>query len=93
MTSSNSLDHNSDDDAMMLAVDAAVKEMEVAAIGYVAYAHKVPVIAFKVVTDIVDGDRPTQDEFLENLSAASKRLQEELPKVADFLLGKALSAL
>ena len=27
----------------------------------------VPLIAVKAITDIVDGDKPTQDEFMENL--------------------------
>jgi hypothetical protein len=31
------------------------------------------------VADIVDGDQPTQDEFVENLHAASISLQEALP--------------
>lgn len=45
-------------------------------------------IFFLVVTDIVDGDIPTQDEFLENLGKASISLQEKLPKIIDLLLGK-----
>ena len=38
-------------------LDASVKDMEAAAIGWVADVSKVPFIAFKIVTDIVDGDR------------------------------------
>jgi 5'-methylthioadenosine nucleosidase len=47
----------------------------------------------EVVTDIVDGEHPTQDEFLANLQTASTSLQAVLPKVLDFVLGKPLSDL
>ena len=44
------------------------------------------------VTDIVDGDKPTEEEFLENLGAAAKSLQEALPRVLEAVAGKELSA-
>ena len=92
-TTSNSLDHNSDDDKIMLENDASVKDMEAAAIAWVAEETKTPFFALKVVTDIVDGDRPTQEEFLENLGAAAKSLQVALPKLIDYIKGKALTQL
>ena len=49
-------------------------------------------MALQVVTDIVDGGRPTQEEFFENL-AASASLQDKIPKVLDFVVGKKLSEL
>jgi 5'-methylthioadenosine nucleosidase len=49
--------------------------------------------AIQVVTDIVDGDRPTAEEFLENLGAAARSLQEAVPKTIDFVAGKRLSEL
>lgn len=77
----------------MLQLNASVKEMESASIAWICEAHRVPFLPVKVVTDIVDGDRPSQEEFLENLSSASKSLQRELPKIIDFILGKPLSEL
>ncbi len=77
----------------MLEHDASVKDMEAASLAWVMDLNKTPFIALKVVTDIVDGDRPTQDEFLEHLSAASKSLQEKLPKILEFVMGKQLSQL
>lgn len=47
----------------------------------------------KAVTDIVDGDRPTAEEFLENLHSAAAALQRTLPQVLDFLAGKTLAQL
>jgi len=50
--------------------------MEAAAIADTAALFGTPFIAIKVVTDIVDGDMPTQDEFLANFAAAAASLQE-----------------
>lgn len=73
--------------------NASIKEMEVAAIAYVADHANVPVLAVKVVTDIVDGDRPSHEEFLEHLHTAAHALQTELPRVVSYLIGKRLSDL
>ncbi|RYH29378.1 hypothetical protein EON65_08650 [archaeon] len=78
---------------IMVDYNAAVKEMEVASIAYVADHAQVPVIAIKVITDIVDGDRPSHEEFLENLHAASRSLQNHLPKVVNYISGKKVSQL
>jgi 5'-methylthioadenosine nucleosidase len=88
-TTGNSLDKTDEDERRMLANDAAVKDMEAAAIAWSCALHNQPWLGLKVVTDIVDGDVPTQDEFLQNLHTASKRLQEVLPQVLDYLHGKA----
>lgn len=77
----------------MEAHNASIKEMEVASIAYVADHANVPVLAVKVVTDIVDGDRPSHEEFLENLHKASDSLQSHLPKVVEYLIGKRVSNL
>ena len=87
-TTSNSLDHNEDDDLNMKENNASVKDMEAAAIAWSCGLYGTPHFGVKVVTDIVDGDRPTQDEFLENLQSAAKSLQSALPKVIDHICGK-----
>lgn len=73
--------------------NASVKEMEVAAIAYVTDHANLPLIAVKVVTDIVDGDKPSHEEFLENLHKAAESLQTQLPRVVTYLMGKMLSDL
>jgi 5'-methylthioadenosine nucleosidase len=93
VTTSNSLDHTEMDDTLMAENGASVKDMEAAAIAWVAEMAGIPFFALKVVTDIVDGDRPTQDEFFENLGSAAKSLQEKLPVLVDFLVGKKLTEL
>jgi nucleoside phosphorylase len=61
-----------------------VKEMEAAAIAWVANLLKVPFMALKSVTDIVDGEHPTQEEFLRNLESASRRIREKTIEVLKY---------
>lgn len=68
-------------------------ELQGAAVAYVADIFKVPTILIKGVTDIVDGNRPTSEEFLENLAAVTANLDESVTKVIDFISGKCLSDL
>jgi len=93
VSTGNSLDATPMDLDNLKANNASVKEMEAAGIAHVATMFGVPLIAIKAITDIVDGDKPTQDEFMENLGAAAEALQGAVPKVIAFIAGKELSAL
>lgn len=64
-----------------------------AAVAYVADLLKVPAIFLKAVTDIVDGDKPTADEFLQNLAAVAAALDQAVTEVIDYISGKCLSEL
>jgi 5'-methylthioadenosine nucleosidase len=87
-TTGNSLDYHEVDSHHMLANDASVKDMEAAAIAWAAEMWNVKHFGVKVVTDVVDGDKPSHEEFLENLGKAAVSLQEALPKVIDFVCDK-----
>ena len=54
---------------------------------------KVPAIFIKAVTDIVDGDKPTAEEFLQNLAAVTAALDQAVTRAVDFINGKCLSEL
>lgn len=54
---------------------------------------KVPAIFVKAVTDIVDGDKPTAEEFMQNLVAVTAALDQAVTQVLDFINGKSLSEL
>mmetsp|Transcript_11711 Transcript_11711/g.17179 ORF Transcript_11711/g.17179 Transcript_11711/m.17179 type:complete len:279 (+) Transcript_11711:39-875(+) len=82
-TTGNSLEKTPEDEKHMLENDASVKDMEAAAIAWSCELHGIPFVGLKVVTDIVDGDVPAQDEFMENLSTASKSLQAAVPKLLE----------
>lgn len=93
MSTGNSLDFAEEDMVAMLEGEAAVKDMEGAAVAYVCRLYDTPMLAIKSVTDIVDGDKPAQEEFLENLHKSSAALQEAIANTVDFLQGKTLSEL
>lgn len=79
-------------DAPPLDVDAMerlgtrAKEMEAAAVAWVASMFGVPMLAVKAITDLVDGPHPTEAEFLEHLHTASDRLAEAVERVVGRLL-------
>lgn len=58
-----------------------VKEMEAAAIAQVAGWHEKSFFSIKSVTDLVDGGRPSFEEFQENLKLAAENLAAEVTRV------------
>ncbi|ONH92162.1 hypothetical protein PRUPE_8G159400 [Prunus persica] len=93
LSTGNSLDMSPQDEASIIANDATIKDMEGAAVAYVADLLKVPIIFVKAVTDVVDGEKPTAEEFLQNLSAVTAALEEKITQVIEFINGKCLSDL
>ncbi|KAJ9189622.1 hypothetical protein P3X46_000891 [Hevea brasiliensis] len=93
LSTGDSLDMSPQDEATIIANDASVKDMEGAAVAYVADLLKVPTIFVKAVTDIVDGEKPAAEEFLQNLAAVTAALDEAVAQVIDFINGKCLSEL
>ncbi|KAI5647899.1 hypothetical protein M9H77_33904 [Catharanthus roseus] len=93
LSTGDSLDMSPHDESAIIANDATVKDMEGAAIAYVADLLKVPAIFIKAVTDIVDGDKPTAEEFLQNLAAVAAALDVAVTDVVDYINGKSLSEL
>jgi len=69
----------------MAAHNAAAKDMEFAALAVLADVYSVPLIGVKVVTDLVDGDRPSHEEFMENLGTAAVSLQKTVEKAIEEL--------
>ncbi len=75
ITTGSSLHASQQDMEIILEHQADCKEMELAAIGYVASRLKTPWVGLKSITDILDRDAPaTETEFLANLEVASKHL-------------------
>ncbi|GAV60299.1 PNP_UDP_1 domain-containing protein [Cephalotus follicularis] len=93
LSTGNSLDMCKQDEALITANDATVKDMEGASIAYVAELLKVPAIFVKAVTDIVDGDKPTVEEFLQNLAEVTASLGQAVSQIVDFINGKCISEL
>ncbi|KAL3697648.1 hypothetical protein R1sor_011724 [Riccia sorocarpa] len=93
LTTGDSLDHVDKDDEVMENNNATVKDMEGAAIAYVADLLTTPLILLKGVTDIVDSPAATEEEFLLNLQSAAKAIQTTVTSALDFLSLKNLSDL
>ncbi|KAF5189886.1 5'-methylthioadenosine/S-adenosylhomocysteine nucleosidase [Thalictrum thalictroides] len=93
LSTGDSLDMSPHDEAAIIANDATVKDMEGAAVAYVADLFSVPAIFIKAVTDIVDGEKPTAEEFLQNLVAVTAALDQSVTQVVDFISGKSISEL
>lgn len=93
VTTSNSLDENDDDRAMIEVSGACVKDMEAAAVGYVCEQMSVPFMAVKAITDLVDHHTATAEQFTANLKLASGRLAEALIGVVDWCIARELAEL
>lgn len=75
VTTGDSLDESPEDRRRIVDSGAAVKDMEGAAVAWVADLHGVPVTAIKTVTDLVDHPTPTAEQFMANLATASRALE------------------
>lgn len=67
--------------------------MEAGAIAWVADLWKIPMFCIKSITDMVDTDSPSVEEFQSNLESASRSLQSIVPRVLDFVSHKQVSQL
>jgi 5'-methylthioadenosine/S-adenosylhomocysteine nucleosidase len=86
ISSSDALDYTKTDMKIMQQNNTAVKEMEAAAIAWVCHINKQKFTAIKSITDIVDGQHTTGDEFLANFKKATDALKEKVVLVVDYLL-------
>ncbi|KAK9797080.1 hypothetical protein WJX73_005059 [Symbiochloris irregularis] len=93
VSSGNSMDFVQADLDNMEKQGAAVKEMEAAGIAWSAHLFGTPFFALKSITDIVDGGRVAQEEFMENLATAAKALHDTLGPVLEFVASKDVSEL
>lgn len=75
ITTGDSLDESPTDRARIVANGAVAKEMEAAAVAWVCHLHGVPVGAVKTITDLVDSEVDTPEQFVANLAVAAASLQ------------------
>lgn len=84
----------SDQDIQVIARHGAVaKEMEAAAIAWIAMMFGVPMIAVKSITNLVDEDNASEEEFVRHFALAEASLRHELLRVLDYLVGKRIDEL
>ena len=90
-TTGDSLNMSTDDKKIIDSYKGEMKDMEAAAIARVCQLYNKPLIIIKSITDIVDGEKPTADEFLENINQAAINLKEKCLNIIHYIKGKSLS--
>lgn len=85
VSSGSSLKRSEDDIAVMRAYDVHAKEMEVAALAWVCQLAGIPLLAVKSVTNLLDRESASEEQFLENFPAAVAALSRETRRVLDAL--------
>ncbi|KAM3335110.1 hypothetical protein ACQJBY_029491 [Aegilops geniculata] len=93
LSTGDSRDMSPHDVLEILSNGATLKDMEGAAVAHVADMFSTPAIFVKAATEIVDGEKPRAEEFLQNLTAATKALDQAVAEVVNFISGKCLSDL
>lgn len=85
VSTGDSLDAPPQDLEAMHRLGTHAKEMEAAAVAWIASRMGVPMLAVKAITDLVDGPHATEAEFMEHLHTASDRLAEAVERVVAHL--------
>lgn len=85
VTTGDSLDESPTDRARISDNGGVAKEMEAAAVAWIAHLHGVPVGGVKTITDLVDSDVATPEQFTANLAVASASLQRTTLSLLDRL--------
>ncbi|NVJ68582.1 MAG: hypothetical protein HWE16_18985 [Gammaproteobacteria bacterium] len=75
ISTSNSLDFNDDCDRLMQENQADCKEMECAALAWICHLYKKPFLPIKAITDFVDHEHPTAEQFQANLAKTCEALK------------------
>lgn len=83
VTTGNSLDETDECRRLMAANRARAKDMEAAAVAWVAAECGVPMFAVKAITDLVDHTADTPSQFRENFDTATVALTEALVRVIE----------
>jgi nucleoside phosphorylase len=86
ISSGNSLDFTDDELLRIEANQASLKEMEAAAIAWVAYTTHTPVFAIKSVTNLIDTNPDSPAEFEKNFALASSAMARETLRALDLFV-------
>lgn len=85
VTTGNSLDMPPLDEEYIEKLGGEIKEMEAAAVAWVASLHQIPMFCIKAITDLVDSAHPTHLQFNQNLSLAVSKLTKSTINVINYL--------
>lgn len=82
-TSGSSLDITESDLEQMKQTGGEVKDMEAAAVAWVASLYHIPLLCVKAITDLVDTGHPTPEQFNDNFLLATQRLDDVCFRLID----------
>ncbi|WP_144393800.1 5'-methylthioadenosine nucleosidase [Pleionea sediminis] len=69
---------------------AVAKEMEAAAIAWVCWLHQKSFVAVKSITNLLDEEGTSEEQFVKNLELASAKLSQQLVKVIEYCNKKSI---
>lgn len=93
ISTGSSLEKSDKDIVVIEQHNAVAKEMEAAAIAWVAMLFDTPMFALKSITNLVDEDNKSEQEFINNFKQASHNLTNKLLELIDYLQNKTLQDL
>jgi len=93
ISSGSSLEKNPKDQRVIDKYNAVAKEMEAAAIAWVASLHQTPFFAIKSITNLVDEANQSEDEFIKNFDYSVTALNSKLIDIINYLQDKKISDL
>jgi 5'-methylthioadenosine nucleosidase len=88
VSSGSSLDATADELALFARMRTLAKDMELAALAAVCATERIPLVALKGVTDLVDRHEPAHEAFVRNLARTSGRLADAAPTLFRALVGR-----
>jgi len=93
ISTGSSLEKSNKDIIVIEQHNAVAKEMEAAGIAWVAMLFKVPMMALKSITNLLDQVNKSENEFVNNLAFSSQCLQNTVLELVDYLQNKTLQDL
>jgi nucleoside phosphorylase len=88
VSSGNALDAPVIDIEKMDLSETIAKDMEAAAVAWICEQFAVPFTALKVITDLIDSDEATADQFSRNFVVANERLGEAVKELINMISNK-----
>lgn len=93
ISTGSSLEKSNKDSTILEQHNVVAKEMEAAAIAWVAMLYKTPMFAIKSVTNLVDLDNQSEQEFVKNFDYAVKHLLIAVENMIHYLQRKTIANL
>ena len=93
VSSGSSLEKSSKDIDIIKKYNASCKEMEAAAVAWVAMLHRQAFIAIKSVTNLLDNSLASEDQFSRHFSIATVSLTENVRRVLNYCIGRTIGDL